>query len=452
MKDELLSLLLRFSHDIINIVKNAKENEKIKKIKRLWIKRKIIDFKYEKNFISVVKSTEYIEKEEWNLVDKYQIILPEIKKLPLYMDILRKISEIYGIEEKQAELQLEHFVSYIIDNALNDNISDEIILESIVLFLDDLEQNPITWELKVWINGIWLEDEEIELTKGIKLRRLRPSDFEFEYPLEPMFCSFPETRLSFPSAVIELKQRAKNEFSILNKLEKIIMTLRLYKLGSIEKMVIKWKPKSILKPESITEYPIKQPIYEYTLNSNDVNKIKDLLNKIESMDYFNNQEKNKPLSYLSIALHRYNEALFRPNPIERLAYAIMGLEALYLKESGELAHKLAQRVAKCLGILNFHPIRVYENLKKAYKIRNKFIHGSPLDKNDLYKLSKLVDNIMEYLRCSILMFMELKGKKKKEEFIEIVDNSLLYQEDYDKLQELIKEHCYITLSLCSNNH
>jgi len=130
--------------------------------------------------------------------------------------------------------------------------------------------------------------------------------------------------------------------------------------------------------------------------------------------------------------------------MERVTYAIMGLEALFLKSSEreDLSHRLAQRVAKCLSILNYQPIEIYRVLKQSYEVRSEFIHGAPIHEDELRNSGELANKVMEYLRLSILVFMELKKEKiEKENFISIIDNSLLNREAQEKLQSLIKEYC-----------
>jgi len=220
MEEGLPTLLLRFSHDTIDIVKNIKESKEIKKVRRVWIRTRVTDFKYQEGSTLYGLSTEYIEKEEWDLKDKIQTILPEVKKLPSYMEVRKRISDTYGVTEPRAEDLLERFYFHVINDVLNENFSEEVLFENITIFLSDLEQSPITWEILAEIEGVWLKDEEIELTKGIKLRRPRPSDFEFERPMESMLSLLPEATFRLPSAIMEIKLRAKTQPSMWDELEK----------------------------------------------------------------------------------------------------------------------------------------------------------------------------------------------------------------------------------------
>jgi hypothetical protein len=47
------------------------------------------------------------------------------------------------------------------------------------------------------------------------------------------------------------------------------------------------------------------------------------------------------------------------------------------------------------------------------------------------------------------MFLELKNKVKKDNFLEIVDKSLIYPDASAELEKLIKESCSITATVSS---
>ncbi|MEM0084928.1 MAG: HEPN domain-containing protein [Thermoproteota archaeon] len=126
----------------------------------------------------------------------------------------------------------------------------------------------------------------------------------------------------------------------------------------------------------------------------------------------------KPLDHLSIALQRYNDSLFKTDPIEGLTYTIMGLEALFLKslEHEELEHRLAQRAAKCLSIIGYQQLEVYNIIKQSYDVRSEFIHGYLVSEEKRLDASKLCDKIVEFLRSSVIVFMQLKEKVEKRAF------------------------------------
>ena len=133
--------------------------------------------------------------------------------------------------------------------------------------------------------------------------------------------------------------------------------------------------------------------------------------------------------------------------MERLTYVMMGLEALYLAESSELSHRLAQRVAKIMGFLGFNSQEVYKEIKEAYGIRSKFIHGASFKEKEIYRAGDLVDKIIRYLQISILTFLELghAANKGKQEILELLDASMISPALQEELEDMISKSCQVTL-------
>ena len=301
----------------------------------------------------------------------------------------------------------------------------------------DLEGNPIEWEIKVWLEGIWMKVDEIKIKKGIIIRKPNTSDIEYEHPLGmPLF---EQTPPHHPSAILEIRKRVKLQPFIYPELEKILIALQLYKVGSVSKTRIYWKPKSFLQFRGIST-PIYRGLttYRYSLDESDVEKLPRFIAKIKDKLPIE-EETGRPIASnpFGIAILRYQDAILKPEAIgNKIAYAVMGLEALYLKSEGELSHRLAQRVAKLLSFFEEEPIKVYRNVKKAYNIRSGFVHGSPLQNKKPQEVKEILDNIIEYLRKSILTFIQLQ--KEKKELLSLIDDALLEKQKDIKLQNLIK--------------
>jgi hypothetical protein len=451
--EELPTILWRLSRDIVKTIETLKNNGKIRKVNKIWFREKVTSFEYKEGSMRRSSTQEYFVKEEWDLGDIHRIMESEIKKLPTFINAYKRISEIYNVNESQAEFWLYKFAHNIVTKALETPLNEEELLELIILFLDDLEERPIIWNVIVELNGLWLKDEEIKIDKNLKIRKLQPKDFEFEYPIDEMIRARAEIApsIEYPSAILEMTKKSQSQAPIAYELEKLIMALRLYKPGSIIKLKAIWKPKSILKGE-IASWPtyIQPVVYKYSLSSEETSKLVTFLNKIIPLLPIG-QGSIEATDHISISLQRYNDALFKPIPTERLTYAIMGLEALFLKSSerAELAHKLAQRAAKCLSLFGYHSLEVYRTIKQSYKIRSDFVHGSLVSKERSHDVNKLADKVIKYLQISILMFLELKNKVKKDNFLEIVDKSLIYPDASVELEKLIKENCLIAATVSS---
>jgi len=79
--------------------------------------------------------------------------------------------------------------------------------------------------------------------------------------------------------------------------------------------------------------------------------------------------------------------------------------------------------------------------------RSEFVHGTLINKEKKDYTATLADKVIEYLRTSILMFLELKDEIEKDNFLNTIDNSLLHQDAFTKLEKLIRENTPITTSL-----
>jgi hypothetical protein len=153
--------------------------------------------------------------------------------------------------------------------------------------------------------------------------------------------------------------------------------------------------------------------------------------------------------HISIAFDRYKDALIQGGIEERkIAYAMMGLEALFFKSSGELQeldYRLRMRMAKVLGNIEYDPIQVKNAVKEAYNIRSIFSHGGLLSYkqknryNEKYQggVTHLTKTILDFLRESIILSITIK--MEKEEWIDLIDNSLIDKESDQKLSNILSQ-------------
>jgi len=425
-----------FLQDLVDLVTSTcdtwKKEEKIRKEKRDYIRYEVKEFEYEKKRFSW--SHKVVTKEEWDSWDIYKLV-DSLKNAPQFRKCVTAISEIYGVSEDQAESWLFQFVYKIVYEFLTDNLDSKAITSLIVTFVNELEGNPVEWNITVWLSGVHMGTDQIELEKGILIRRPRPKDIEYE--VSPL--SIVSRLFVTPSAILEIHKRIKFKPPIYPELEKILLSLRLYKLGSVGVKQIKWEPNSILGRSSVSYPPHWTITYKYSLTEDDKESLPNFVKEIK--DKLPVEEKTgRPLSShpIGIAILRYQDAISKPETIEnKIAYAIMGLEALYLKaeERQELSHRLAQRVAKVMKFFDKQPIKVYNIIKDGYEIRSSFVHGSPSCIEEPRKAKEILDKIVEYLRKSIIVFLQIP--KEKEDFISLIDNSMLENRANEKLQQLI---------------
>lgn len=447
--EELYRILWKFSRDVVSIVK---ENyRKIGETKTLWIRRRVIDIEYGESSIGYKYSLEPFERAEpFSQLTLYSKLISQLMALPACVDTYKYISKLCKMDESQAQSWLRMFIFRLLMRFLDRHVSEEELNELIKLFIDDLEGKPVIWSVVAWLKGLWLKDEEIEISEGLRIRRPKPEDLTLELPIHDAFIVPIETEC--PSAILEIALKASDNLSALNELTKLTIALRLYKPCSICPTKVILKPKSILR-SSETHKPFPASIvYPCSLSLEEAPALKVFLDRVVKWIPVI-QGRVGLIDYVSIALKRYDEALFCSDPVERLTEAVMGLEALYLKPSErmELAHRLAQRVARCISIYGYDVLNVFKLVKEAYDIRSRFVHGAPIELKEHRKIIELANEIVRYLQVSVLMFLELKSYAniKKDDFLDIVDRSLLSLKDQEYLEKLIRDNCLATTGLAN---
>jgi hypothetical protein len=184
--------------------------------------------------------------------------------------------------------------------------------------------------------------------------------------------------------------------------------------------------------------------YKYELNSENYKELSMFLPKIKQLLLTLPYGFATVADSIVIALDRYSDALTRHGGFEsRITSAITSLESLFLKsnERMELTHRLAQRVSTLLRFLglSYRPLEIYTKLCRAYDIRSTFIHGSSINEEHRKELSTLCETVMQYVRISILAFLQMKSVLEKDQLVAKLDNSLLDSSAYDKLSKLIGE-------------
>lgn len=434
------------SKEIEEKVKQYKSSKQLTKTKRLYLKAKISNFKYTEGNVSYAMSHVPILKEDWDLKKFFDFTEKTLRQIPDYHRITKEISKRYEVNEDQANSWLGQFARILTQRAF-EGLTDETLIDTISTFVNDLEKGSVDWQLKVWVEGLWPENEEEKIYEGLKIRRPKPSDLEVEIPLYTL--PLPRAGDDFrgvPSAIIDLAYTAKPPVNYRDEIENIINCLRLFRLGSVFPVKIEPSPKSILANRvTFSSGRAFFSAYRYPISRNDTPKLREMLDKIKGLlpkqPLEARPEETDPIN---IALQRYNDAVLKPESIEsRITSAITSFEALYLKaeERAELSHRLSQRAAGLLGLFDLVQLEVYNNLKRAYDIRSTFIHGSSFDPERRKDIAELAEKTLNYARVSLLIFLQLKRLTDKESLINKIDNSLLDTNARSKLEELVKENC-----------
>ncbi|MCK4224214.1 MAG: hypothetical protein KAX39_03475 [candidate division Zixibacteria bacterium] len=131
-------------------------------------------------------------------------------------------------------------------------------------------------------------------------------------------------------------------------------------------------------------------------------------------------------SFINLVLDRFNYAYDRKRPEDKLIDYMIAFETLYLEGDnlGEYGYRIAMRVASLLGKTLDERKQIFSEIKKAYHLRSKIVHGSKKigDKNSISVQE--VSKIEQHLRRSIQEFVKLISNKSHNEIIESLEKAL----------------------------
>ena len=81
--------------------------------------------------------------------------------------------------------------------------------------------------------------------------------------------------------------------------------------------------------------------------------------------------------------------------------------------------------------------KVLENIKNGYIIRNETAHGGEIDEHLVNKLDEILAYLLNYLRISLIIFLQ-KKYKDKDQFIDEITQSLISVKKTEKMQKFVE--------------
>jgi len=300
-----------------------------------------------------------------------------------------------------------------------------------------------------------LEMESVNPSSGIVLRQVRKEDYEIEFPF---FSLMPE-ELAFPEpqgfTILEIEEETTSIEIIREEIELISKILRLFRIGGVKPVRIAIHSEALASgtyktfPTSIL--PLTIP--SYTIRQKDKDKLKNFWREIEKplLNLPNPTQTPKPgLEHLFFANTFYEDALLREGRFEeKVARAVMGLEALLLKpiEKQELSYRLRLRTAKLLGLFGFNAIDVKKSIQRAYDIRSNYAHGGLLSNEDIKdirseynRLEDFLYSILNYLRLLLITMLICEASEiQKDGLITLLDNSFIDPNQDKELKEKLSK-------------
>jgi len=444
---ELNSTLEKLANKIREIVEKCTSDGSVQPEEETYFRWKVERFQYtDKGVTDFGANGEYFAKKSW-----FRAIIKigeQTKSTEEYVTALKHLNNTFGENERFAH-NLDSYVTAVTRQHFDDEVKDSLVN----IFVKDLNEEPVKSGAEVELQGIVLRPDVVEPNFGITIRKTQIADLEKAIPVHGfMNRTFP----LHPSAIMRIEFLERNPAEIQKNVEKAITILRLFRIGSIKWTTYKMSSESItgLLGGTLISGSSDLALESYVLEKQDVSKLKRFWKGVNTDIPESFFWPSSTSNYLTIAYNRYSEALLKNGLFERrVANAVMGLEALILKpdEKQELTYRLGLRTSKVVCILGYNPFVAKNIVNDAYKVRNLFAHGGQLDYKGRKKLESKYHDIknlllptLDYLR--ILLVTMILTKKGKDEFIDLVDDSLIDKEKESQLtatlsgaKEIIKE-------------
>ena len=255
--------------------------------------------------------------------------------------------------------------------------------------------------------------------------------------------------LERPSAILNIEFLGRQADEIQIKVKQAITILRLFKVGSVKYISYHMHSESItdiMASGTLIAEKSAGALEKSQITEEDTQRLKKFWQTIiKTLPHSFYELGETKLDHLTIAYKRYCDTLLRNGVMERrIANAVMGLESLFLKvgEIHELIYRLSIRIAKIFSLLRYDSYRVKEIVRDAYKVRSLFVHGGHLSYKQERKLNDKYNDIRnfllslsDYLRVSIILMIFMK--KEKEEFLDLIDDSLVDKDKDSQLDNLL---------------
>jgi hypothetical protein len=453
--EQLLSTLKLLASAVKKQVDEGISNRTIEPQDEVYFRWKVEKFQYtDKGVTDYSAHGEYFTKQLW--LQSIIKLEEAIKQRTEYTSALECLVNVFGKSNKLSD-NLDYFITTLIHQCLENPTTEKANVNSLIAtFLKDLHEEPVKYGADVELQGIVLRPESLELSYGITLRQTKVEDLEREVTVHSFMLG--RDFLPHPSAIMRIEFLGRGANEIQKRFRKAIAILRLFKVGSVEYISSRMFSESIIDQMAsgmLTSGKAGTALETYLVTQEDIQKLKrfwQTMNDSLPESFFWTDA--TPVDYLTIAYNRYSDALLENGLLERrIANAVMGLEALVLTgETQELSYRLGIRISKLLSLLGHDPHEVKKTINDAYKVRSLFAHSSQLSYKGKKELESayhdpknLVLSVLDYLRTLIIV-MTL-SRKGKDEFIDLVDDSLVDKKREDQLNNIIsqaKEVCKVS--------
>ncbi|HEY6250056.1 MAG TPA: hypothetical protein VI685_08845 [Candidatus Angelobacter sp.] len=370
------------------------------------VRRRDFSLKYRLNPAFANFAPTRIEEDAWDWSDEERFQNSVVKSLKEYDSLVSVLGQNAASVEGFARSLC--FVSF-------HGLGDDELKERVNAFGHELAGEPLPVSVIAFIDGISIPDSPLAIADNLILRQPTPDDLAEDILVDEYGgFSFPLGETWF-SVVGEFVFDAISTGCAQEEFLRVAEALRLFRVGGITTTRYRMRSRHSYLQGGVGTLsgggPGHYSPFTYTLISSDTAALKKFLADVAPL-LPNPLQLDKAATEKEIAYTRYRDALFQGGPSEKaITSAMTALEALFLKGEPELTHRLAQRVAVFLRVLGTQPDaqNTYDKVKKGYKIRSTFIHGS--SSNDQAGSDAIAPVLLEYARECVLAYFQTATSK-----------------------------------------
>jgi len=320
------------------------------------------------------------------------------------------------------------FVGWFVVECNGFAFSDEVFDRIYPTFEEYLHSDEIPYITFAAIWHLSMEASEIIFNDEVRLSRIADSQIQkylvkdtipfVPLPIEPKYHYVLEVSGTTPKMFAKdpNKVRFPGTRDIEQKIERVLSAMRIFKLGDIKLTYLDIIPLGWTYGEQqrISSRIGDSPRFNlmYHLVDEEIPKL---------VEFYSNFEFLPNTGPIKSALSSFDSSFQRDRFEDRLVDCVTSFEALLLTEESELQFRLALRVAALLGNNSNEREELFNQTKKAYRIRSAIVHGADSQRvvKELKgtKIHNFVFQFQETLRCALRRYCVLYSTNKEKNTI-----------------------------------
>ncbi len=404
----------------------------------------LIEYIEFKPILNVTSYKRTVEKKKKNYRDFINKIFPEIKSTPEFLDLvyfLSKRSEfqtyysgkllatdgtiIKHPNSKDIEPWLSEFVKSILINYLEENNSFNFNSKNFSKIYHSLKIHLQNFDKKYYFVALYNfkgNFPSANLKKNLAIGKCSQEEFSKIANMNTL-----EGRRKIPpfhmwKVRYVLRGRFLDDNGSANlKAEKeflkILEAFRLFQEGNIQLGSIfqystgKWDLEHQISQKIIL--PLTDESLYYTLSNDKISIFKKFLKNYAKQNF-----EGKTLSFIGIAVRRFNSAIESEYFEDKVTNCVICLESLLLEDEGELKFRLATRLAYLLANNDREREFLWKFTTECYKLRSRIVHGKPRKKFQIdgkeFTNSQIIKKLADIVRKTIQAILILIKKYKNQ--------------------------------------